>query len=174
MTPKQLAYAEAYLGEARFNKTEAARLAKYKGNRVTLAAIGYENFKKPHIQAYIQKRLQESAMSADEVLHRLGEQARAEYSDYILSNGTVDLLRLIEDGKAHLIKSIKYDRHGNRVVEFYDAQTALLNIGKHHGLFTDKIEHSWRQKLPSDLTDEAEQFFQEMAQNLAEEMKGSE
>lgn len=135
MTPKQLAYAEAYLGEARFNKTEAAKMARYKGNRVTLAAIGYENFKKPHIQAYIQKRLQEAAMSADEVLHRLAEQARAEYSRYIQDDGKVDLVSLVADGKAHLIKSIKYDRHGNRVIEFYDAQTALLNIGKHHQLF---------------------------------------
>lgn len=140
MTPKQQIFADSYLGKARYNATEAARMAGYQGNDVTLASVGYENLRKPHIQAYIQQRLQESAMSADEVLHRLGEQARAEYGDYLLSNGTVDLPRLIEDGKAHLIKGIKYDRHGNRIVEFYDAQTALLTIGKHHQLFKQTYE----------------------------------
>jgi hypothetical protein len=94
------------------------------------------------IQAEIKARTAEKAMQADEVLARLAEQARAEYASYLNDDGTVDLQRMIEDGKAHLIKGTKWDRHGNLVVEFHDAQAALVHIGRHLKLFTDNMYHS--------------------------------
>lgn len=75
-------------------------------------------------------------MGPDEVLLRLAEQARAEYSAYLQIDGTVDLARLLQDGKGHLIKGIKETAHG-RTIEFYDGQAALVHLGKHHGLFKD-------------------------------------
>lgn len=75
-------------------------------------------------------------MGADEVLVRLSEQARAEYSQYFMPNGTVDLAKLIADGKAHLIKKVKETQWGLQV-EFYDAHAAKELIGKHHRLFAD-------------------------------------
>jgi phage terminase small subunit len=57
-----------------FNATEAARLAGYSPK--TARAIGAENLTKPDIAAEIEKALNESAMSASEVLMRLAEQAR--------------------------------------------------------------------------------------------------
>jgi len=92
------------------------------------------------VQAAIQARIAEKAMSADEVLLRLAEQARGEQIEYLLDDGTVDLDRLIADGKGHLAKGIKWDRAGNLVVEFYDAQSALALIGRYHRLFVDRTE----------------------------------
>lgn len=53
LTPKQKAFADYYIELG--NATEAARRAKYKGNDVTLAAVGSENLRKPLIMEYIAK-----------------------------------------------------------------------------------------------------------------------
>lgn len=79
----------------------------------------------------------EAAMCADEVMMRLAEQARASYSQYINADGSVDFEKIIADGKAHLIKSIKHTPYGKNI-EFYDAQAAIQLIGKHHNLFVDR------------------------------------
>jgi hypothetical protein len=80
-------------------------------------------------------------MSADEVLLRLAEQARGEHGKYLRPDGAVDFNAVIADGKGHLIKGIKETKYGLDI-EFYDAQTALVHIGKYHGLFTDKLDVS--------------------------------
>src|SRR5690606_12450797 len=79
-------------------------------------------------------------MSADEVLVRLAEQARSAHGAYLSETGGIDMARLLADGKGHLVKGIKQTAYG-RNIEFYDAQAALVHIGKHHKLFTEKVEH---------------------------------
>lgn len=95
-------------------------------------------FNKPAVQAYLKERLAELSMSPDEVLARLAEQARAAYSEYLQPDGSVDLERMLADGKAHLIKGTKWNREGRLIVEFYDAQAALVQLGRAHGLFVDR------------------------------------
>lgn len=56
LTEKQRKFVEAYMGKANGNATEAARLAGYSGNRVTLEAMGRENLGKPRIAEAIEKR----------------------------------------------------------------------------------------------------------------------
>ena len=51
LTPKQRAFADYYIECG--NATEAARKAGYKGNNITLGAVGAENLKKPQIAGYI-------------------------------------------------------------------------------------------------------------------------
>lgn len=150
LSGKQKAFINAYLGEANFNATHAAKLAGYAGNGVTLATTGYQNIRNPQIAEEISKQLQASAMSANEVLMRLGEQARVEYSKYIDSEGTVHLDTLLADDKGHLIKGIKETKYG-RQIEFYDGQSALNTIAKHHGLLTDKLEIKIENELNSAL-----------------------
>ena len=136
LSAKRRAFVEEYL--RCWNATEAARRAGYAeptANRTASRLLSNVD-----IQAHIQKRLAEIAMSADEVLMRLSEQARAAYSPYITATGVVDLHRMIDDGKAHLIKGTSWDKAGNLVVTFFDAQAALTLIGRHHALFTDKVE----------------------------------
>jgi hypothetical protein len=47
---------------------------------------------------------------------------------------------LLRDNKGHLVKGIKHTRYGDDI-EFYDAQAALVHIGKHLGLFDDRQHH---------------------------------
>jgi hypothetical protein len=58
LTLKQQRFVAAYLGPAQGNATEAARLAGYHGNRVTLAAVGSENLRNPLIQADLGDRIE--------------------------------------------------------------------------------------------------------------------
>lgn len=55
ITEKQRRFIMAYLGEAKGNATEAARIAGYKGSENTLASVGKENLRKPHIFETITK-----------------------------------------------------------------------------------------------------------------------
>jgi phage terminase small subunit len=136
LSKKRRVFVEEYL--QCWNATEAARRAKYKHPNkqgpylVKLGIIAEE----------ITRRLKEKTMSADEVLSRLAEQARSEQTKYLVSNGNIDLERLIADGKAHLVKGTRWDGKGNLTIEFHDAQAALVHLGRHYKLFTDQMEHT--------------------------------
>lgn len=164
-----------------FNKTEAYMAVYNPKTRDAATSSAWRLFRNADFQEALQEALSESAMSAEEALMRLGEQARAEYSPYVTShyrlnpdlfvempeearhryvrdgkldyaevlkdgNGHlieqvigVDVEGLINDGKSHLIKGVKHTPNGINV-EFYDAQSALVHVGRHHKLFTDKSE----------------------------------
>lgn len=166
LTAKQRAFVEAYL--SCLNATEAARRAGY--SEKTAAAIGWENLRKPEIEGAIKQGLTERAMSADEVLTRLADMARATADDFLtiyespLNDITgqpvlgkdgqpiiryfpsLDLDKARERGMLHLVKKVTYTAHGPSI-ELYDAQAALSLLGKHHGLFVERHEHSWRDQL---------------------------
>ena len=54
LTPKQRAFVAAYVGEAKGNGTQAARLAGYAGDDHTLSMVGTENLRKPAIMAALE------------------------------------------------------------------------------------------------------------------------
>jgi len=137
LTNKQKAFVEEYLKD--FNATKAAERAGYSGEYFTLASIGCENLKKPKIAARIKERLRETAMTADEVLMRLSEQARGMYAQYITPEGGVDVAQMVEDGKAHLIKRMRDTKYGMDI-EFYDSQRALQLIGEAHDMFKGRVD----------------------------------
>jgi len=132
MNLKQRAFVENYLNC--WNATEAARQAGYAHAHVQSSRLLAD----VSIQKEIQQRLSEKTLSADEVLSRLAEQARGEHGKYLLPDG-VNLAALIADGKGHLVKGIKQTRYGLDI-DFYDAQNALVQIGKHLGLFSERLD----------------------------------
>jgi phage terminase small subunit len=168
LTTKQRLFVEAYLVNP--NATEAARRAGYKGNDVTLGAVGGENLKKPLIAALISERVEKAVMSADEVLQRLTEHATASLADLLDDEGRFDLEKAKREGKDHLMKKLKVRRNiatsgtGNEFetvtyeYEIHDPQAALVHLGKYHKLFTEKIEHGGKVAILSyaDLAKEAE------------------
>lgn len=116
------------------NQTEAYLKVYPKSSYDSARANSSRLIADDNIKAEIDARLTELKMSADEVLLRLAQQARGEHSAYLLPNGTVNYGAILEDGKGHLIHKVKQTKHGSEV-EFYDAQAALVHIGKAHGLF---------------------------------------
>lgn len=147
--PKELSsrhklFVDVYLET--WNITRAAQAAEYKHPRT----YGSHLLTQIDIQAEIKRRLAEKAMEADEVLARLKEQASANIGDFILKEPCRDedgneyyTIRLNWDmikEKGHLIKKITHNPNGP-VIELYDGQSALVHIGKHHGLFIDRTRH---------------------------------
>ena len=71
LTSKQQLFVEYFVGEASGNASLAAKLAGYKGNAVTLGAVGAENLKKPQIAQLCKQRVEDTAMSANDVLKHI-------------------------------------------------------------------------------------------------------
>jgi hypothetical protein len=120
--------------------TEAARYAGYKSPEKQ----GPRLAKNPKVTAVLDQYHHGYAMTIAETEIRLSQQGRALYADFIKpvpksKEVYVDLRGLLRAGLGHLIKKINWDKHGNQVVEFYDAQTALVNIARIHGMFKDNL-----------------------------------
>lgn len=126
MTTKQEVFLLEYL--KCFNATEAARRAGYAHPNKRGPELVVNSGMKEKIDA----AMQEKAMSSDEALMRMAEIARGEWSEYITAGGKIDIEKLTNDGKAHLLKSITPTNNGKKY-EFCDMQGALNTILKHHG-----------------------------------------
>ncbi len=146
LTLKQRRFVHFYLAVTNGNATQAARLAGYAGDDVTLASVGYENLRKPQISALIERLMEEEAMPAREVLQRLTRHARASIADVFEVQGdskypVLNIAKAFETGGIHTIKSIKRDK-GALTIETVDVQNAIVQLGRYHKLFTDKSEVS--------------------------------
>jgi phage terminase small subunit len=145
LSKKQQAFIDEYF-LCGMNATEAARRAGYSEKSIRSSAS--ENLTKPDIQAEIDRRLKEKQLSADEVLARLSDMARADMRDFIkpvdVGNDRivmlVDLGKALAGGKTHLIKKLKYNAQGGLEIELHDSQAALEKLGRHHKLFTEVQE----------------------------------
>lgn len=136
---KQQVFVEEYL--KCWNASEAARRAGYKGKA---NVVGPRLLANVSIQAAIEARLDELKMGADEVLIRLAEQARFDPLKFATINEDkvyIDLAELKRAGLGSIVKKIAYDKFGNLVVEFHDAQAAQRLIGQHHRLFATRNEN---------------------------------
>jgi len=142
LTTKQSAFVNAYLQS--FNATRAAREARY--SKKTAYAIGWENLRKPEIAAEIERRLSELGMGKNEVLARLAQHARGDFSPFLTQNGDsigIDLSSEQAQQALNLVKKVKSKvRRGGKEgetweeveteIELHDPQAALVHIGRHH------------------------------------------
>jgi len=144
LTDKQRVFVESYL--VCWNATEAALLAGYSPD--SAYSIGWENLRKPEIRKVVDLRLTEYKMGADEVLARLSFQASGSLADFIDEDGYIDILQARRAGKLGLLKKVKVTKKKQGMettitkveVELHDQQTALTWLGKHHGLFVERVD----------------------------------
>jgi phage terminase small subunit len=149
LTSKERLFVEHYL--VCWNASEAARKAGYSVK--SAREIGYQNLTKLHIAEAVKERIAQIAMSADEVLLRLGEHARGDMGDFFdvdkNGNWAVNLKKAKRQKKLRLIKKVETttrlvgeDQTPETTIKFelHDAQAALVHLGRHHKLFTEKIE----------------------------------
>lgn len=134
------------------NGTEAAARAGYDGTRNVLAVTAHDNLRNPKIRAAIDARLALTTMPPVEIISRIGQMATADIAEFytfkerryrgkVKRSAELDLVKLLESGKSHLVKSVTWTQFGPRI-EMVDAQAALKLLGMHHRLFTEKVEHS--------------------------------
>lgn len=149
LSAKQQLFVDEYL--QCLNATQAALRAGY--SKKTAHAIGWENLRKPEISEAIDQRLQESAMSANEVIARLTEHASGDMGDFWSIQDNGDPVLDLTGGKLRLIKKMKVKTTSRTIsdidyvttevdFELYDAQAALVHLGKYHKLFADRTEIS--------------------------------
>ncbi len=139
VTKKQRAFVEEYL--KCWNATRAAIAAGY--SERSASTIAHRLLDCPHVKDAIRERVAQKAMSADEVLLRLADQAVSSMEDFLKvgeDGFVIDLEKARLSGKLHLIKAITPTRDGYRI-ELHDQQKALELLGKAHGLFKEVTEH---------------------------------
>jgi hypothetical protein len=191
LTPKQAAFVAAYVGPARGNATEAARLAGYRGNAKTLGAVGDENLDKPGIKEAIAAHRDKIEKSGIAHLQARVDQYNERWfalRQIVSERATSPEMQNVAGGKTGwLVRTIKQIGGGDnaQVVEEYAFDAALhrelRELEKHAatdlGQWSEKREHSGPNGAPipiqqtvnlSALTDE------ELAQyeRLAEKVQG--
>jgi len=140
LTDKEQAFVHWYC--LLLNGTEAMARAGY-GNentsRPTLAAMASEYLRKPHIKAEIDRYLEASIASADEVLSRISQQALADIGAYYKDDGTLDLAAMREDGMEHLVVGASKGREGVTWALAHP-QTAQKLMARYHRLLRDQVD----------------------------------
>lgn len=145
MTKKQKRFCEEYLID--LNATQAAIRAGYSPD--TAKAIGCENLTKPDIRAHIDRAMAErsrrTGVNADRVIQELAKMAFVNATDVIdPKTATVKENALPEDMAA--IQSVKVKTFGEdgleREIKMADKLKALEMLGRHLGMFKDKLELS--------------------------------
>lgn len=101
---------------------------------------GRELFDHPKVQQAIRERLEREHITANEILTRLAQQARADVGSFLDASG---ILNLTETSPTHLIKSltqtVKENGDVTTRVELYSSQEALVQLAKIMGLYTTKL-----------------------------------
>ena len=154
ITPKQMRFVDEYLVD--LNATQAAIRAGY--STKTAAFIGAQNLKKLQIAEEISRRQKDlqrrTEVTQERVLRELARVAFADAADYvqvetrIINRGEVkvpielvvhkETAELSADQRA-AIASIKQGAHGVEV-KLHDKIKALELLGRHIGMFNDKLE----------------------------------
>jgi len=117
LTLKQQLFVDSYLGDARGNGAEAAKLAGYAGDAETLRAIAYENLTKPHVASHIRAYLAARGATTDVIVAELLKVALEPLETFLAAG---------RESKATL---------GDKV-------HALELLGKHLRMFVERTETS--------------------------------
>lgn len=162
LTDKQRIFIDEYF-LCGLNQTEAYRRAGYEGEYKTLAANASRMIRNDNVRAEIERRLTEHAMTANEALARLANEARGDLADVFTDDGEFDFKTAKARGQTAIIKKLKRKRStrytadddDNGVVidehfeiELYDAQAAQLALLKEwrldSGKPTERFAMTWR------------------------------
>ena len=142
MTKKQKRFVEEYLID--LNATQAAIRAGY--SPATAKEIGCENLTKPNIAAAVSQamaaRSRRTGINQDRVLQELARIGFAKITD-VVDPETAKIRPDASDDDLACIQSIKIkpsEFGTEREVKLYDKKSALVDLGKHLGLFKDKVE----------------------------------
>jgi phage terminase small subunit len=143
MTPKQKKFVDEYLID--LNATEAALRAGY--SKRTAYSIGNENLKKPEVQKAIQERMKDrerrTEIQQDKVLRELAHIAYDDIKNYLQfwtdDERKMQLeLKSSEEIDTRNIAEIQLD-NGKFKFKLYPKDNALIQLGRHLGLFNDKL-----------------------------------
>lgn len=130
---KQRLFVEAYLGEAKGNATEAARIAGYAWPEKQ----GYQQLEKTRIKAAVERRLNSAALSTSEILARLSDHATATLEDFIeiddQGHWSIAIVKAKKRGRLHTARKIKSGEFGPEI-EIQNPMEALKVLAQFRGI----------------------------------------
>lgn len=166
MAPKRKRFVEEYLID--LNATRAYRAAGYKGSDAVCATEAGKLLRNPEVAAAIEdaqkKRSERTEITADRVLTELAKIGFADMRRLLKWTGNdpkmdveeaeesgdvrisvANLVTLFDSGEidddiAAAIAEISQTKDGALKVKLHDKQAALVAIGRHLGMFKDKLE----------------------------------
>jgi len=147
LTPKQKRFCAEYLKD--LNATQAAIRAGY--SKKTAKLTGHRMITNDNLQVEIQKlmkkRAERTKITQDRVLKELAYLGFSNIQDYVDASAkgfiTFKDIEKIPEEKARAIEAIKTNYKEGRIEFKLHSKTKTLEmIGRHLGMFTDKIEHS--------------------------------
>ncbi|AIY81175.1 terminase small subunit [Clostridium botulinum 202F] len=159
LTAKQKRFCNEYLID--LNATQAAIRAGYSVDSAKV--IGCENLTKPNVKSYLDRRMAKreirTEISQDKVLNELAKIGFANIDDYVVVDSSSGYDKVIikdtkdiPNDKISAISSIKQGANGVEV-KLHDKVRALENIGRHLGMFKDKLEISGTNEIQIKLED---------------------
>ena len=163
MTEKQKIFADEYLID--LNGTRAYRVAypSVKKDEVAAAAAA-RLLKNVKVEAYIQKRMEErqkrTEITQDRVLEELAAIAFARATDYAEIKGECVRIKdtdTLDEQQIRAIAGIKEGKYGIEL-KLNDKEKALELLGRHLGMFKDKLEVSGLEEEKKQLGDILEQL----------------
>lgn len=119
LSARQELFIAAYIGEAKGNASEAARIAGYKNP----GQYGHYLLKNHQISARVKEHVSKYVASADDILAELADVAMADWRDFI------EVIARDKSGKPVKVR-----------MDLSNKVKALELLGKHHQLFTEKQE----------------------------------
>ena len=144
MTDKQKRFVDEYLID--LNATQAAIRAGYKPDNAQ--QMGSENLSKPVISSAIAKAMAErskrTGINQDRVIRELARIGFAKITD-IVDPETAKIRENASEDDLACIQSIKIKPNEfgtEREVKLYDKKSALVDLGKHLGMFKDRMDLS--------------------------------
>lgn len=167
LTPKQRAFVREYLID--LNATQAAIRAGY--SEKTAYSVGHENLSKPEIAAAVDAamklRSERTEITADRVLQELAKIGFADIRKAVKwqsamiteednpDGGDITVIKTVvtntvqmvaseelDDETAAAIAEVSQNTTGGVKIKLHDKRAALVDIGRHLGMFRDRVEHS--------------------------------
>jgi hypothetical protein len=84
-------------------------------------------------------------LDAVEVIDTSDPEKPKERVSYFVRRVAIDTDKLVDPRYSHLLHKVSDTTRGGLSIELYDKQKALVQLGKHYALFTDKIKNEdWR------------------------------
>lgn len=145
LTGKQRIWLEHYL--THWNATRAAEEAGFSRPSVD----GSRTKNNPRVQEALQDEMSNLIMTREEAMMRLSEQARNGATAYVNAFGELEIDRMINDKKTHLLKELQ------PFPRFHDAQAALVHI----------LRQYQTQETESDLTSALSNALDEISRETA-------
>ena len=172
-TPKQQRFIDEYPID--LNATQAAIRAGY--SKKTARSVGAENLTKPDIAAAIDAALKERAervgVEADQILRelaRIGFANAGDYFDWDADGVTLKPKGDLTEAQRSAVAEVSQTKteHGGTIrMKLHDKQAALVNLGRHLGLFTDHIKVNGLEDLKKKTDEELVDAIKDLAGQIA-------